>query len=118
MHELGIAEAVLTAIQKEAARHPGVRVTRAGLRVGELAGVDAPALRFAFEAVVQGTECEPLCLEIEFCPRRQKCQGCGQDFVVQDYDLQCPKCHGFESDCIGGDELDLTFVEVEDYAAS
>ena len=118
MHELGIAEGALAAIQKEAARFPDSRITRAGLRIGELAGIDTSALRFAFEAVIQGTEFEPLRLEIEFCPRRQKCRGCGQHFVVRDYDLQCPNCHGFENDCIGGDELDLAFVEVEEYAAS
>ena len=118
MHELGIAEAVLTAIQKEAARFPDSRITRVGLQIGELAGVNAAALRFAFEAVVHGTEFEPLPLEIEFCPRRQKCRGCGQDFMVQDYNLQCPNCHGFENDCIGGAELDLAFLEVEAYAAS
>lgn len=118
MHELGIAESVLTAIQAEAARRPDSRVTRAGLRIGELAGVDASALRFAFEAIVRGTEFEPLHLEIEFCARRQKCRACGQEFVVQGYDLQCPACHGFENDCIGGEELDLAFIEVEEYAAS
>jgi hydrogenase nickel incorporation protein HypA/HybF len=118
MHELGIAEAVLTAIQKEAARYPDSRVTSAGIRIGELAGVDASALRFAFEAIVEGTEFETLRLEIEFFPRRQNCRGCGQDFEVQDYDLQCPNCHSLESDCIGGDELDLAFVEVEEHAAN
>jgi hydrogenase nickel incorporation protein HypA/HybF len=118
MHELGIAEAVLTAIQNEGARFPDSRIIRVGLRIGELAGVDAEALRFAFEAVVLGSEFEPLRLEIEFCPRRQQCRGCGQDFVVHDYNLRCPNCHGFENDCIGGDELDLAFVEVEEYAAS
>jgi hydrogenase nickel incorporation protein HypA/HybF len=118
MHELGIAEAVLDAIQKEAARHPHARVVKVGLRIGELAGVDRSALRFAFEAIVQGTELERLHLEIEHCPRKQKCQDCGEGFVVQDYDLQCPHCHGSQSDCIGGDELDLAFVEVEEYATS
>ena len=39
MHELGIAEATLDAVRKEAARHPGARVTRVGMRIGELAGI-------------------------------------------------------------------------------
>jgi hydrogenase nickel incorporation protein HypA/HybF len=118
MHELGIAEEVLVAIQKETARHLNSRVTGAGLRIGELAGVDASALRFAFEAIIGGTEFEALRLEIEFCPRRQNCRDCGKDFEVQDYDLRCPNCHSLESDCIGGNELDLAFVEVEKYDAN
>ena len=65
MHELGIAEATLDAVRKESARYPNTRVVRVGLRIGELAGIDASALQFAFEAIVQGTEFETLHLEIE-----------------------------------------------------
>ncbi len=118
MHELGIAEATLIAVQKEAARFPGARVTRIGMRIGELAGIDAAALQFAFEAILRGTDLDPLRVEIEQCPRKQKCLDCEQDFVVRDYDLQCPYCHSSRSDMVGGDELDLAFVEVEEYAAS
>jgi len=118
MHELGIAEATLDAVRKEAARHPGARVTRVGMRIGELAGIDASALRFAFEAIVRGTDFEPLQLEIEYCLQRRRCLECGREFEVRDYELQCPACHGLRSDCIGGEELDLAFVEVEEYAAS
>jgi hydrogenase nickel incorporation protein HypA/HybF len=118
MHELGIAEATLDAVRKEAARYPNTQVARVGLRIGELAGVDPSAFRFCFEAIVQGTEFERLLLEIEYCPRKQRCLDCGREFAVQNYSLQCPNCNGLNSDCIGGDELDLTFVEVEEYAAS
>jgi hydrogenase nickel incorporation protein HypA/HybF len=118
MHELGIAEATLDAVRKEAARYPNTRVARVGLRIGELAGIDPAALRFAFEAIVQGTEFEALQLEIESLPQKGRCMDCGRDFVVRNYDLQCPDCHGLYCGCIGGDELDLAFVEVEEYAAS
>ena len=89
MHELGIAEAALHAIEIEAARYPGTRVLRAGMRVGELAGVDGEALRFAFEAIKQGTTFEAMQLEIECCLRKQKCRDCGHEFVVAHYDLRC-----------------------------
>jgi hydrogenase nickel incorporation protein HypA/HybF len=118
MHELGIAEATLIAIEKEAARYPGSRVTRVGMRIGELSGVDPLAFRFAFEAIVQGTEFERVQLEIETLPRKELCTECEHEFTVQDYDLQCPKCLGRKTKCIGGEELDLAFVEVEEYAAS
>jgi hydrogenase nickel incorporation protein HypA/HybF len=118
MHEVGIAEATLIAIEKEVARCPGTRAVRASMRIGELAGVDPAALRFAFEAIVQGTEFETLQLEIESLPRKEVCTGCSHEFLVRNYDLQCPKCRGRQTTCIGGEELDLAFVEVEEYAAS
>ena len=118
MHELGIAEETLKAIEKEAARYPNSRVLRAGLRIGELSGVDASALQFAFEAILQGTSREDMKIEIEFLPRKQRCIGCGCEFVVLEYDVECPKCRSAETICIGGEELDLAFVEVEEYATS
>jgi hydrogenase nickel incorporation protein HypA/HybF len=117
MHELGIAQAVLEAVHKEAARYPSSRLVRVGLKVGELSGVDMEALRFSLEAIVRGTEWQAVQFEIEFCPRRHKCADCGREFVVKDYDLQCPQCGGPHSRCIGGEELDLAFVEVEEHAA-
>lgn len=69
MHELGIAASVLDAVRAELALHPGARATRAGLRLGEFAGVDRKSLTFCFEALVRGTDLDPLSLDIEFRPR-------------------------------------------------
>jgi hydrogenase nickel incorporation protein HypA/HybF len=118
MHELGIAEETLTAIQREAARYPNTRVIRVGLRIGELAGVNISALQFAFDAILPGTDCEGMKVEMEYVPRRHRCADCGNEFVIRDYELACPQCRSSQSRCIGGEELDLTFVEVEEYAAN
>jgi hydrogenase nickel incorporation protein HypA/HybF len=118
MHELGIAEAVLTAVRAEGARFPDARPIRVGLKIGELAGIDEDALRFCFEAIVKGTDLESLRLEVEHCPRRHKCLQCGHEFVVREYEYQCPQCAGDRSECISGAELDLAFVEVEEHATS
>jgi hydrogenase nickel incorporation protein HypA/HybF len=114
MHELTLASSVLAAIQAEAAKRPGARLRQVGLRVGELAGVDPEALQFAFEVLVQGTELEPLAIEIETCPRRQRCPQCGREFVVTDSSLACPGCGQPRTDLCGGDELDLVYLEVDE----
>jgi hydrogenase nickel incorporation protein HypA/HybF len=114
MHELSIADAVLAAVRAEAKRHPGTRLTKVGVRVGELSGVNADALSFCFESLVQGTELEPLALEVEACPRRHRCRRCSCTFTVMDYDLACPDCGASPTDCIGGDELELVYLEVEE----
>ena len=114
MHELSIANSVVEAVRAEAARRPGARVLKVGLRVGELAGVDCDALSFCFEALVRETELEPLALEIEPCPQRNRCSRCGQTFAVADYEIACPACGAPQTDCIGGDELELAYLEVEE----
>lgn len=65
MHEVGIASGILEAVRKETAARDGAHATKVGVRIGELAGVDPQSLAFCFEALVKGTDLEPLALEIE-----------------------------------------------------
>ena len=118
MHEMSIANSILEAVRKEAATRGGVRVSKVGVRVGELAAVDPEALRFCFEAMVQGSDLEPLALEIEHCPRRHQCRKCGCTFAAEMEGLPCPECGGVDSFVAGGDELDIPYMEVENGAGT
>jgi hydrogenase nickel incorporation protein HypA/HybF len=114
MHEMSIANSVLEALEKEARRFPQGRIAKVGLRVGELAGVDPGALSFCWEAVVRGTNWEAVELEIEYSPRRHRCERCAREFVVKDFDIACPDCGEAHTVFAGGDELDLAFLEVDE----
>ena len=114
MHELSIANSILEAVRKEHERLNGARVTKVGVRIGELAGVDPDALSFGFEVLVKDTDLEPLALAIESVARRHQCSHCRQIFAVQDYRVDCPACGSTETRCIGGDELELAYLEVEE----
>ncbi|HEY9139515.1 MAG TPA: hydrogenase maturation nickel metallochaperone HypA [Bryobacteraceae bacterium] len=114
MHELGIANSVLEAVQTEAARHPSAVVRRVAVTVGELAGVDPEALAFSFEAMTAGTEWQHLVLEIQTRPRLNRCPACELTFRVIDYQFACPECGAFETESTGGDELELAYLEMEE----
>jgi hydrogenase nickel incorporation protein HypA/HybF len=118
MHEMGIANSVLEAVRTEMGLHPGTYPCKVGVRIGEMAAIDQDALRFCFEAIILDTDLESLELEIEVCPRRHRCQFCAREFVVRDYDSRCPQCASLETTCISGDELQLAYLEVEEYGAS
>jgi hydrogenase nickel incorporation protein HypA/HybF len=115
MHEMGIANSVLEAVRVEAARHPGSYPCRVGVRIGELAAVDPSALEFCFDALTRETDLESLQLEIKICPRRHRCLDCDAEFGVKDYDFECPRCRSLRSECLSGDELELAYLEVEEY---
>ena len=85
---------------------------------GEMSAIDPESLRFCFEAMIQGTDLESLELGIEVCPLRYRCQVCGREFVVRDYDSHCPQCASLETTYISGDELELAYLEVEEYGPS
>ncbi len=114
MHELGIARAILDAVRSEAEKRPGVHVTKVGVRIGALSGVEPEALSFGFSVLVQGTDLEPLALVIEPVPRRQRCPACDLTFEVVEDKLACPRCASGETLLAGGEELDLAYLEVED----
>jgi len=113
MHELGIATSILESVEKEARRHPGQRITKVGVKVGELAGVDVDALQFGFECIVKETEWEHLKLAVESIPRVQRCTKCRNEFRMSDFDPQCPRCGEFATECISGEELDIAYLEVD-----
>ncbi len=114
MHELGIASAVLEAVRTEAALRPQARIVRIGLRVGALAGVNPDALSFCFEALTRDTDLADAALEIEPTPRRHYCAACESTFEVHDYDFDCPGCGTFQPACVGGTELEVAFLELEE----
>ncbi len=118
MHELGIATSVLQAARREAQRHPGARLRKVKVRVGELSGVNPEALSFCFEVLARESNLGPLELEIESCRRRQRCPTCAQTFTVANYDLSCPQCGTAETEFVSGDELELASLEMEDYEPS
>ena len=109
---MSIANSILEAVRKEAAARGGARVSKVGVRVGELAAIDPEALRFCFEAMVKDSDLEPLALEIEVKPWQQRCPACNLTFVVKDYHLACPTCGSTATESVSGDELDLAYLEI------
>ena len=65
MHEVTVAAGILDAVRAEVATQKPARAIKVGVRIGEMAGIDPESLAFCFEALVKGTDVEPLELEIE-----------------------------------------------------
>ena len=115
MHEIGIAASILEAIRSEGALHRCARPVRAGVRIGELAGVDPESLRFCFETLANDTDLAHLKLEIEICARRHHCPVCRAEFAVSGYDFRCPACGREATEFMSGDQLEFAYLEVEEY---
>jgi hydrogenase nickel incorporation protein HypA/HybF len=114
VHEIGIASSILECVQTAAQRHLGSRLLAVGVRIGALSNVDKDALDFAFEALARDTDLQDLRFEIEWIPWRQRCLACSAEYEVQNMDVTCPKCGTTHSTCIGGTELDVAYLELEE----
>ncbi len=113
MHEVGIAGSILDAGRAEAERLAGSRLKRIGVRVGVLSGVDLQALEFALMALRVGTDLEDVEIDLQSCPRRNQCTACGQEFETALYSEPCPGCECEQVQLVGGQELELSFIEVD-----
>jgi len=114
MHEFGIANSVLDAARAEAQLRPGMKVSKIAIRVGDLAGVDPDALTFCFQALIKQTDLESVVLDIERRRHRRSCRLCGGEFDVVNGDTRCPSCGESRTAFLGGNELELAYLEMED----
>lgn len=114
MHEMSIATSILDAANREAQRHPGARVCKVGVRIGEWAGVDPASLQFCFDALVAGAAPPVPVLDLEYRARRNRCGACGTEFALKDYETDCPQCGAEVTTPVGGGELELAYVELEE----
>jgi hydrogenase nickel incorporation protein HypA/HybF len=111
MHELSIADAVVTIASRHAA---GRRVTRVDLKVGHLRQVVPDALAFAFELVAQGTPVEGAELVMEEVPATVRCRDCGGESVLEAFPAHCGACGALDVEVTGGEELLVESLELEE----
>ena len=113
VHELGIAQSIVESVREEAAAHGGGRVARIGLRIGEMSGANAEALRFCLQVTVHDTDLAHAELDIEEVPLGFRCTRCEHEFRVVDYATACPSCRSHETRATQGDELQIAYLELE-----
>ena len=114
MHELSIAIEILEIVEKEAIKHGAQVVRNVRLKVGDLSGVETESLTFSFDAIKAE---KPLTsqteLLIERIPVRINCKPCGADFEGNGFLVSCPKCAGFNTQLLAGEELEIEDIEID-----
>ncbi|MBB4843754.1 hydrogenase nickel incorporation protein HypA/HybF [Paucibacter oligotrophus] len=114
MHEASLAGGILQLVEDAARREGFRRVTRLRLQAGQLAGVEARALRFALEALAPGTCLQDALFEIEEPPGQAWCLPCGQSVSIAQRGEACPHCGHYQLQPTGGTELKVLDMLVED----
>lgn len=112
MHEVGLMTQALDLAAALASERGARTIHRMVLRVGACSGVDADALRLAFDAASPGTLAEQAALEIEEVATRCWCAACRDEFEPATACYRCPRCGAVSSEVRRGDELELATLEV------
>ena len=87
-------------------------VSRLRLEIGRFAGVEKPAMAFAFDAVMRGSPAEGATLEMIDLPGKALCFDCGEKVEIDDRLAPCPLCGGTRLLPEGGDEMRIRGMEV------
>jgi hydrogenase nickel incorporation protein HypA/HybF len=115
MHELSVAHAVVSTVI-DALPTPAPRVLQVRLRVGELSGLVPQALEFAYDVAAEGTPLADAALVIEVAPPVIACPTCGDQALASTRDFRCPSCGVPRGDVIGGKELEIVDITLDDSA--
>ncbi|GAA4604741.1 hydrogenase maturation nickel metallochaperone HypA [Actinoallomurus liliacearum] len=113
MHEFGIAEAVLAAVERRADGRP---VRRARVRAGVLLRISPDALDQAFALAADGTVADGAHVELIVDPVRLTCGRCDRTTTSDGLVAVCPACGGTDLAIEGGDELVLESIELVEAA--
>ncbi|MGZ8667739.1 MAG: hydrogenase maturation nickel metallochaperone HypA/HybF [Solirubrobacterales bacterium] len=111
MHELSIAQSILTVTERHAAGRP---VERVEVKVGHLRQVVPSALEFAFGLLIEGTALDGAELAIEEVPARGRCRRCGEETVLSSFPLACADCGSIDMEMLAGEELLVEALVIEE----
>lgn len=107
MHEIGMCESVLAAVERRAG---GRAVEAVRIRVGTMLRVVPEAFAQGFEMVAVGTVAEGATTELVVVPVHATCTMCQHTFEVDDPTPLCPGCGSVRVTREGGDELVLESI--------
>jgi hydrogenase nickel incorporation protein HypA/HybF len=113
MHELSLAEAMLDIIKEQAKQEGFSRVTKVVLEIGALSHVEADAMTFCFDAVVEDSVAKHAILEIQRTPAKAQCPECQHIDTIQNLYDACHQCGSFGLKVLEGDQLRILKLEVE-----
>ena len=118
MHELSIAMSIIDVASEEAERL-SARVIAVHLRLGPLSGVVRDALLSAYELAREESPLANSRLVVEEMPIVAWCSYCEAERVIPSMQrLCCPICDSPTPDVRGGNELEVSALEIAAEAAS
>jgi hydrogenase nickel incorporation protein HypA/HybF len=113
VHELSLAQDMVTTVSRLAAEHRAARVKVLHLKLGEFTHVDPETLTFAFEVACRGTTLEGCALAIERLPTLIRCPKCGWEGSATPDEYVCPACGQLGFAVIQGREIQLDSMDCE-----
>lgn len=108
MHELGLCEAIVGAVENRAGER---EVASVRVQVGRLHHVHPEAFEQSFMIAAAGGVASDARAELVLLPVRALCRSCREEVEADEIPMACPTCGGVDMELTGGIELMLESIE-------
>lgn len=113
MHELSVTESLLQLALSHANKARASKVTGLNLVIGRLSSIMDDSVQFYWDFVTENTICAGAKLNFERRPAILSCADCSTEYTIEKELTPCPKCGGFRTSIVSGEEFYLDSIEIE-----
>lgn len=113
MHEASLAKNIIEIVETNADVIDKGKIKNIRIRVGELSGIYPESLEYYFHEFTKNSKLEKTELIFEISPIKSRCRMCEKEFIIKDFEYNCPNCNSDKFDIIGGNELEIINMELE-----
>lgn len=114
MHELSIAQSVLSIAENAMPENNKATVTSVGLQIGELSSIEIDSLEFAFSVIKLNTILNNAELIIEVIKGEAECNECKTIFPACSFGSCCPHCQSYSKKIIKGREMRVLNIVIDE----
>lgn len=113
MHELGVAQQMVTLALDYAQANNAAHITEFCIEMSQAADESEDSLRFHLETLARGTIAEGARFEIKRVPVQLRCLKCGNEFAQEYPGQACPQCSSARIVSKVHDEFKLASIDIE-----
>ncbi|MFA4923214.1 MAG: hydrogenase maturation nickel metallochaperone HypA [Ignavibacteriaceae bacterium] len=118
MHELSIAQEIISITEQYYSSDSNERVKSIKVKIGKLQNVLPDSLEFCFNALIQNSKMGNAKLVIEHIPIKLECKSCADVSEQEGFLFACPKCGSSAITVVSGNELFVSEIEFEDVSTN
>jgi hydrogenase nickel incorporation protein HypA/HybF len=111
---MSIARSLIDVLREEMISHHVKTLRSVRLNIGQMSAVVPDALSFCFQVITKGTDLEGVKLNMDIVPLMGSCNECGEEFEILDYNFICSRCGSDKINTIGGKDLSIVEMEVDE----
>lgn len=113
MHELSIAQSIISIAENAAPKDHTAHITSVGLEIGELSGIEIESLRFAMSLIKKNTLLKDAELDIEVIEGQAECPTCNIVFPMHHFGSSCPSCGNYFIKVLKGREMKVLNIMID-----